>query len=474
MDIFGGGSIFTLEPEHVKQVLATQFDNYEKGSEFKEAMQDVLGTGVFNSDGDMWKFHRSMTRPFFSKDRISHFNLFERHADELIGLMAQRFRDGYAIDAQDAFSRFTLDSATEFLFGSCVHSLKSGLPYPENANAYSAQSNGVSDAAEEFAKAFSGAQEVLAQRARLGPYWPMWEISKNKAIEPLKIVSAFIDPILAAALEKKNSSPPKTISAEKKEDIDDEETLLDHLVKYTDDKVILKDEILNIMIAGRDTTATTLTFATYLLAMHPDAVVRLRNEILDKVGPSRCPTYEDIREMKYLRAFINETLRLFPAVPFDGRRSKKATTLAPVRPGEKPFYVPAETGVSYSVFLMHRRTDLWGPDASEFDPDRFLDERLHKYLTPNPFIFVPFNAGPRICLGQQFAYNETSFMLVRLLQTFDRFELDPTAQPPETIPPPSWKNAEGRKAIERCWPKAHLTMYAKGGLWVRMREAANP
>lgn len=121
-----------------------------------------------------------------------------------------------------------------------------------------------------------------------------------------------------------------------------------------EDKVILKDEILNIMIAGRDTvsslpryicvvgynnrtplqTATTLTFATYLLAMHPEAVVRLRNEILEKVGPSRCPTYDDIREMKYLRAFINgtctdctikcsvlltyfhltETLRLFPAV----------------------------------------------------------------------------------------------------------------------------------------------------------------
>ena len=57
--------------------------------------------------------------------------------------------------------------------------------------------------------------------------------------------------------------------------------------------------------------------------------------------------------------------------------------------------------IGYSVFFMHRRKDLWGPDAEEFDPDRFLDERVKTYLTPNPFIFLPFNAGPRICLGQQ-------------------------------------------------------------------------
>jgi len=121
---------------------------------------------------------------------------------------------------------------------------------------------------------------------------------------------------------------------------------------------------------------------------------------------------------------------------------------------------------------MHRRTDLWGPDAVEFDPDRFLDERLHKYLTPNPFIFLPFNNfGPRVCLGQQFAYNEVSFMLVRLLQTFDRFELDDSAQPSESVPPASWKNVPGRQSIERCWPMSHLTMYALGGMWIRMREA---
>jgi len=158
--------------------------------------------------------------------------------------------------------------------------------------------------------------------------------------------------------------------------------------------------------------------------------------------------------------------------PFNIRISKKATTWPAKSPGEKPFYIPANTKTPYSVFLMHRRKDLWGLDAEEFDPDRFLDERLHKYLIPNPFIFLPFNAGPRICLGQQFAYHEVSFFLVRLLQKFSAIHLAPDAQPPSSRPPPSWAQGAGYKAKEKIWPKTHLTLYAGEGVWVRMKEAS--
>lgn len=117
--------------------------------------------------------------------------------------------------------------------------------------------------------------------------------------------------------------------------------------------------------------------------------------------------------------------------------------------------------------------------ALDFDPDRFLDERVKTYLTHNPFIFVPFNAGPRICLGQQvsvelpstslstltelskFAYNEMSYVLIRLLQNFSTISLDSDAQPLESQPPASWANAKGRKGIEKFRPKSHLTMYSQ-------------
>jgi len=119
---------------------------------------------------------------------------------------------------------------------------------------------------------------------------------------------------------------------------------------------------------------------------------------------------------------------------------------------------------------MQRRKDLWGPTAEDFDPDRFIDDR-RTLLTSNPFMFLPFNAGPRICIGQQFAYNEASFMVVRLVQSFKNFRLA-MEDHPDSLPPPEWKiSGVGRKAVEKVNLKSHLTIYAKGGLWVKMDEA---
>ncbi|KAH9832996.1 cytochrome P450 [Rhodofomes roseus] len=486
-NVLWGFGIFTCDPAVIKTVLATEFQNYEKGKLFQEQMSSVLGTGVFNSDGDMWKWHRSMTRPFFSKDRISHFELFDRHADVALEKMRERFRAGYAIDFQDLVSRFTMDSATEFLFGACVHSLRSTLPYPHNVSAASPSSPFPSaslpstvspatagvDKAEAFAAAFSKAEHLCAERATMGEIWPFAEMRKDKTREHMHVVDEYLHPILEEALRKKaererekKAMGGKAVDAD---EIEEGETLIDHLAKFTNDLTVLHDEVLNILLAGRDTTATTLTFAVYLLAMHPDVLKRLRAEVLEKVGPKQRPTYEGIKEMRYLRAVINETLRLYPAVPFNIRVSVNEGLLP--NPNGKPFYVPAKVPVSYSVWAMHRREEYWGPDAQEYDPDRFLDERVNRYLTPNPFIFLPFNAGPRICLGQQFAYNEMSFFLIKLLQCFATMELAPDAAPPSALAPKEWANAPGRKGKEKFWPKSHLTLYATGGIWVRMTEA---
>ncbi|PCH42809.1 cytochrome P450 monooxygenase pc-3 [Wolfiporia cocos MD-104 SS10] len=477
LSILGDNDILSCDPAVIKTVLATEFQNYEKGEQFQGEMHSVLGTGVFNSDGELWKWHRSMTRPFFSRDRISHFELFDRHAVAAMEKMSDRFRAGYAIDFQDLISRFTLDSATEFLFGSCVHSLSSTLPLPYNhPSTPLAGPNDpprARDPAEAFPYALQQAQHIIANRDVIGETWPLFEIFKNKTDPHMKVVNAYVDPILKEAVAKKEERirQGKVVDEKESETLEDDETLLDHLVKYTSDPTVLHDEVLNILIAGRDTTAASLTFAVYFLCVYPDVLKRLRAEVLQKVGPHGRPTYADIKEMKYLRAVINETLRLYPPVPFNIRFCVNDGLLPNSDPNGKPFFVPAKTSVSYCVLAMHRRKEYWGPDAEEFDPDRFLDERVNKYLAPNPFIFLPFNAGPRICLGQQFAYNEMSFFLIKLLQHFSAMELVPEGLPPAARPPAEWAKEPGRKGIERFWPKAHLTLYAKGGLWVKMTEA---
>ena len=111
------------------------------------------------------------------------------------------------------------------------------------------------------------------------------------------------------------------------------------------------------------------------------------------------------------------------------------------------------------------------PLANEFDPDRFLDDRVRKYLVPNPFIFLPFNAGPRICLGQQFAYNEASTVIARIAQTFEKISLDMDSNP-EAKPPTDWASGIGRKATEKVWVRSHITIFANGGVWVKMDEAS--
>jgi len=207
----------------------------------------------------------------------------------------------------------------------------------------------------------------------------------------------------------------------------------------------------------------------FMLTLHPEAFQRLRTEVLEVVGPTERPTYEHIRDMRYLRAVLNETLRLFPPVPINARTSVNEVILPEGGKDGKPIYVPAKTLVSWAPFLMHRRKDLWGFDADEFDPDRFIDERLKKYLVANPFIFLPFGAGPRICLGQQYAYNEMSFFLVRLMQNFDKITLDTDAQPQRTTSLLDWKTK--RVEVERDLLTIHLSLSTKDGIWVRMNEA---
>ncbi|KAI5895522.1 cytochrome P450 [Schizophyllum commune H4-8] len=458
--------VFTIAPEHVKAILATQFDDFEKGKHLCSILYPLLGVGVFASDGDMWKFHRSMTRPFFTRDRIGDFDNFDRHASDAIAQLRTRLREGLPVDFQDLVGRFTMDSATEFLFGHDVRSLADELPRP--ADSFPTASSSASPESElNFVTAFNDAQTACAGRMRFAEHWPLFEMGRDRVEGPMRVVRAHIEPILAEALLRKGE---REATGEKKA-APGEQTLLEHLVDYTEDIGVIRDEILNIMIAGRDTTAATLSIIVYMLAQEPRVLHRLRQEVLDQVGESRRPTLDDFKYMKYMRAVINETLRLYPIVPFNLKCATKDTTLPALEPGGKPFYIPKNTRVSWSVLLMHRRKDLWGPDAEEFDPDRFLDERLHKYLTPNPFIFLPFNGGPRICLGQQFAYNEISFFLVRLLQNFSGIRLALHAQPPQSLAPEEWLEGEGRKIKEKVRLQTHLTMSFVGGLWVRMTQA---
>ena len=231
-------------------------------------------------------------------------------------------------------------------------------------------------------------------------------------------------------------------SKEKKVDSSQRYTLLYELANHTADRTTMRTELLNILLAGRDTTASLLSNAWWSISQNPAIFDRLRQEVAaleTPLGEDR-PLFEELKGLKYLRAVLNESLRLHPVVPANSRQAITDTTipLGGGIDGKSPVFIPNGAIVGYGVYAMHRRKDLYGEDADEFKPERWLDRDGKKGLRPG-WEYLPFNGGPRICIGrklfpttyppatahespEQFALTEASYISVRLLQEFARIE----------------------------------------------------
>ena len=182
--------------------------------------------------------------------------------------------------------------------------------------------------------------------------------------------------------------------------------------------------MLGLLAAGRDTTASLTAWVFYCLVRSPRVYTKLRETVLAEFGPystkvGQTITFEKLKGCTYLQHVLNETLRLHSVVPFNSRCAARDTTL-PVGggpDGSMPVFVPKGTEVNFSTHVLHRRKDLWGEDADDFVP-----ERWEKRRPGTNWQYVPFNGGPRICIGQQFALTEAGYVLVRMLQRYDIIE----------------------------------------------------
>ena len=172
------------------------------------------------------------------------------------------------------------------------------------------------------------------------------------------------------------------------------------LVTQTDDKVKIRSEILNILLAGRDTTAAALTNVWFCVARHPSVTRKLRAEVDYLNG--RAPDLAQLHDLKYFKAVVNEVLRLYPIVPENARKAREDSTI-PRGGGENdelPLFVAKGQVVGFNIYTMHRRKDIFGEDAGEFRPERWLDAENETPLRPG-WGFLPFSGGPRVCIGRE-------------------------------------------------------------------------
>jgi cytochrome P450 len=196
---------------------------------------------------------------------------------------------------------------------------------------------------------------------------------------------------------------------------------------FTETEIL--DFLRNFLIAGRDTTAELLTWTVYMLSQNPDVEAHVLSEIASVIGDAPL-TYENVNQLKYLKAVLQEVLRLYPpgmmrvferlreeviqvcailaSVPVDGYNV--IAEEGDVLPGD--YWVPKNAAVLYSAYVMHRLPEYF-PEPERFNPDRFLTGD-----PPKPFTYLPFHGGPRLCLGMDMAYLEARVALVVLLRKY--------------------------------------------------------
>ncbi|KAL7586026.1 alkane hydroxylase MAH1 [Lactuca sativa] len=376
--------LLTSDPTNVHHILSKNFSNYPKGPEFRKIF-DILGDGIFNADHDLWEFHRKTSMSLLKHpDFNSHLeeNIKNKIEKGLLPLLEFVSNNQQETDMQEIFQRFTFDTICLLLLNYDPETLSLHLPY---------------NACE---KAFMEAEESILWRHLLPEnVWKLqrrFNIGKEKnLIEASKAFDEFIYKCLSRKENELNDF----------ERVEKEVGLLKYLITSfqgqhhgtsTNTRTFLKDTILNLMIAGKDTTSTGLSWFFYLLAQNPSTESKIREEIEKQVGGSKWK-YLNAKELDglvYLHGGLCEALRLYPPVALEHKAPSKADVLP------SGHAVNEHSKIILSFYSMGRMEWIWGEDCLQFKPERWFSEKGGVKHEPS-YKFTAFHAGPRTCLGKE-------------------------------------------------------------------------
>ncbi|MFD3688148.1 cytochrome P450 [Nocardiopsis sp. NPDC058631] len=394
---------FFNHPDHAKRVLAENSENYHKGIGQVHAKR-ALGDGLLTSEGDLWKAQRRTMRPVFGHKRIAgQADIVAKEAAALVDRLRARADQG-PVDVAAEATGLTLGVLGHTLLDTDLHAFDT----------------------------LGGAFEAVQDQAMLDmvtmnglPVWlpfPTQTRFRRARRELQRIVGRLVrdrvpsdgaDDALSRVLADAASEPDPGARSRR-----------------------VRDELVTLLLAGHETTASTLSWAFYLVDQNPGTAERLREEAVRVLG-DRPPTYEDLHGLTYTTMVIQETMRLYPPVWILPRKS-----LADDEVGG--YHVPAGSDVLICPYTLHRRSGSWA-DPERFDPERFDPDRRedrHRYA------YIPFGAGPRVCVGSNLGMLEAVFVLASVSR-----ELRLTLAP-------------GRRVV----PEPMLSLRVRGGLPMTIRR----
>ncbi|CAO3600752.1 unnamed protein product [Absidia cylindrospora] len=390
-------SVQTIDPANVEHILKNNFENYAKGPKFNEATSDMLGHGIFNANGEQWKWQRKAASLIFNvRNFRDHFtDVFVDEMDIMCKIFDKAIDTNQIVDLHDMMFRFTLDSFVLLGFGVDIKAMTHDGKVPFAASFDELQIN----AFENFVDPF------VNMKVALKKIFKPWEATPEYH---LKVVNDFSQSVIdnrrkqLEAGEEHKDLLSRFMNARN-----------EHGQLLNDSE--LRDTILNFIIAGRDTTAQALSWTFYCLAQHPRVEEKLVKEIqeyiTDEVEHDSTTLYEKINAMSYSHAVFYEVLRLYPSVPGNQKYALNDDIWPDGTPIRKGDYV------SWSPYSSARCEKVWGPDAKQFKPERWLmpDGSLRR---ENAGKWPAFHAGPRTCLGQNLATLEALVALSMLLRRY--------------------------------------------------------
>ncbi|CCX04595.1 Similar to Cytochrome P450 52A13; acc. no. Q9Y758 [Pyronema omphalodes CBS 100304] len=360
-------AFITADPANIRRLMTdTKMIGVSPG---RKRFRYLLGTGFFVLDGKGWSGPRSQISHLFSHPNLLDFTALEERIQRILFPV---LIPGHTVNLTPAVEKVSLDESLNFLLGCDTTA-------PDT---------------EEFVKAYEDG---------------LWYINLSRVV---KIIN-WVRPAgyRKAARIVRNWTDQRIDEASYREG-----TFLKAIEYCLPEEK--RGHVLNSLFAGKDTTAAVVIWAIWNLVRRVDIMHKLREEVAATVGQD-IPTFEKLQEMKLLRSVMNETMRLTPPVPMTNRESHVPVVL-PVGGGNGslPLLVPEGKTVMLDIFSMQRRRDIWGDDAEEWRPERWIENEALESQSVAACTFIPFGVGPRNCLGAGMAWNTAGYTIVRMLQEF--------------------------------------------------------
>lgn len=424
--LFNDSRVLITNPKALGEVLVQRNYDFIKPDRVRNGLGRLLGVGILIAEGDEHKRQRKLLMPAFSFRHIKDlYPIFWNKAREMTTQISSAMKSDVSgsnvIEIREWASRATLDIIGLAGVGQDFDSLSN----PQN------------ELNETYKSIFAGnrgAQIVLVILGML-PHWlaVALPLKRNDEIgKAIKTIKGVARDLIASKREKMLKGELKQL---------DILSVAMESGGFTDEDLV--NQLMTFLAAGHETTASAMSWAVYLLCKNPEVQSRLREEIRANLDLNGEVNSAEIDRLPYLNAFLNETMRIFPPVPLTLREAAHDTTI-------QGHFIPKETTIVICPWAINTSEHMWGPDAKEFKPERWLGAgRANTGGAESNYALTTFLHGPRSCIGKQFALAEFACLVAMLV---GKFELE-------------FENGDWELQIQ-----GGITARPKGGLRVRLRD----